>query len=120
MSGPAVRLADVQAELGRERTGRFALLARLLDDALQAVSAPESVPHVLDCGGGSGTYAVPLAARGASVTVVDISADALATLARRAAEAGVGDRVRGVHIIGPDAGTLIAEATEVARERRVA
>jgi len=48
---------------------------------------------VLDCGGGSGTFAVPLAADGARVTVVDISADALATLSRRAAEAGVADRV---------------------------
>jgi len=52
--------------------------------------------RVLDCGGGSGTYAVPLAELGADVTVVDISADALATLARRADEAGVGVRVRGV------------------------
>ena len=51
------------------------------------------MPTVLDCGGGSGTFAVPLAADGARVTVVDISADALATLSRRAAEAGVADRV---------------------------
>jgi SAM-dependent methyltransferase len=48
---------------------------------------------VLDCGGGSGSYAVPLAVAGAAVTVVDISADALATLHRRASEAGVGARV---------------------------
>jgi S-adenosylmethionine-dependent methyltransferase len=53
-------------------------------------------PEVLDCGGGSGRRAVPLAVRGAHVTVVDSSIDALAILARRAAEAGVGDRVNGV------------------------
>lgn len=53
-------------------------------------------PEVLDCGGGSGSRAVPLAVRGAHVTVVDSSIDALAILARRAAEAGVGDRVRGI------------------------
>lgn len=53
-------------------------------------------PAVLDCGGGSGRYAVPLAAGGATVTVVDISIDALATLRRRAAEAGVAERVLAV------------------------
>ncbi|MCW2541335.1 MAG: Methyltransferase type 11 [Frankiales bacterium] len=52
--------------------------------------------RVLDCGGGSGSLAVPLASRGADVTVVDVSADALGTLARRAAEAGVSERVHSV------------------------
>jgi 2-polyprenyl-3-methyl-5-hydroxy-6-metoxy-1,4-benzoquinol methylase len=49
--------------------------------------------QVLDCGGGSGSLAVPLASRGAEVTVVDVSIDALGTLLRRASEAGVSDRV---------------------------
>ena len=48
---------------------------------------------VLDLGGGSGVSAVPLAELGHRVTVVDVSADALATLQRRAADAGVADRV---------------------------
>ncbi len=52
--------------------------------------------RVLDVGGGSGMFAVPLARLGHQVTVVDPSADALATLARRAATAGVGDLVSGV------------------------
>lgn len=51
---------------------------------------------VLDCGGGSGRYAVPLAAAGATVTVVDISIDALATLRRRADEADVAERILAV------------------------
>ena len=51
---------------------------------------------VLDVGGGSGTLAVPLAEAGHDVTVVDPSADALATLHRRADTAGVGMRVRGL------------------------
>jgi S-adenosylmethionine-dependent methyltransferase len=51
---------------------------------------------VLDVGGGSGMFAVPLAQLGHQVTVVDPSADALATLHRRAATVGAGDRVRGV------------------------
>ena len=48
---------------------------------------------VLDCGGGSGSLAVPIAALGSRVTVVDSSADALAILSQRAEEAGVLDRV---------------------------
>jgi S-adenosylmethionine-dependent methyltransferase len=52
--------------------------------------------RVLDVGGGSGMFAVPLARLGHDVTVVDPSADALATLRRRAENAGVGGRVRGM------------------------
>lgn len=52
--------------------------------------------RVLDCGGGSGSLAVPLASQGAQVTVVDVSIDALSTLMRRAAEAGVSERVSAV------------------------
>jgi S-adenosylmethionine-dependent methyltransferase len=52
--------------------------------------------RVLDCGGGSGSLAVPLASRGAEVTVVDVSIDALSTMLRRATEAGVRDRVTAV------------------------
>lgn len=52
--------------------------------------------RVLDVGGGSGNLAVPLARLGHDVTVVDPSADALATLSRRAQTAGVGARVHGV------------------------
>ncbi len=63
--------------------------------ALRALAAGQPL-EVLDVGGGSGTRAVPLAVDGCRVTVVDPSMDALATLRRRAAEAGVADRVRGV------------------------
>jgi 2-polyprenyl-3-methyl-5-hydroxy-6-metoxy-1,4-benzoquinol methylase len=52
--------------------------------------------QVLDVGGGSGMFAVPLARLGHDVTVVDPSADALATLQRRAQNAGVAARVRGL------------------------
>ena len=85
----------MQVDIGRERTGRFAVMSRLLTDALRsATGAGTAATAVLDCGGGSGTFAVPLAALGADVTVVDISADALATATRRASEAGVGHLVR--------------------------
>jgi S-adenosylmethionine-dependent methyltransferase len=51
---------------------------------------------VLDAGGGTGGFAVPLAELGHRVTVVDASPDSLAALARRAAEADVADLVRGL------------------------
>ncbi|MGK5632437.1 methyltransferase [Streptomyces sp. URMC 123] len=54
------------------------------------------VLDVLDAGGGSGQFAVPVARLGHRVTVVDPSPNALFALERRAAEAGVADRVRGV------------------------
>jgi 2-polyprenyl-3-methyl-5-hydroxy-6-metoxy-1,4-benzoquinol methylase len=51
---------------------------------------------VVDVGGGTGGFAVPLAREGHHVTVVDASPDALAALTRRADEAGVGGSVRAV------------------------
>lgn len=51
---------------------------------------------VVDVGGGSGTRSVPLAVQGCRVTVIDPSIDALATLRRRAEDAGVAGRVRGI------------------------
>jgi S-adenosylmethionine-dependent methyltransferase len=51
---------------------------------------------VVDVGGGTGVFAVPLAEAGHRVTVVDTSPDALAALTRRATDAGVGDRVSAV------------------------
>lgn len=75
MRGAAVHRA-LEAEVGRVRRG-----------------PGDGSPRVLDVGGGSGTWAVPLAAAGCTVIVVDTSPNALATLARRAGEAGVTERV---------------------------
>ena len=52
--------------------------------------------RVLDVGGGSGAWAVPMAVEGCQVTVVDTSPNALAALLGRAREAGVADRVLAV------------------------
>ncbi|MCP2256948.1 Methyltransferase domain-containing protein [Streptoalloteichus tenebrarius] len=75
-------------------------------DAVQRVLEAELVaarerrhgadPLVLDVGGGSGVWAVPLAAAGCLVTVIDSSPNALATLRRRAEEAGVAGRIAAV------------------------
>jgi SAM-dependent methyltransferase len=59
---------------------------------------------ILDAGGGTGGFAVPLAQLGHTVTVVDPSPDALASLDRRAAEAEVTGRIHGVQ--GDAAGLL--------------
>jgi len=48
---------------------------------------------VVDVGGGSGVWAVPLAAAGCLVTVVEPNPNALATLRLRAQEKGVLDRI---------------------------
>jgi 2-polyprenyl-3-methyl-5-hydroxy-6-metoxy-1,4-benzoquinol methylase len=64
----------------------WAVLSRELDRAAKPV-------HVVDVGGGTGGFAVPLAQAGHQVTVVDASPDALAALTRRAAEAGVGAQI---------------------------
>lgn len=58
---------------------------------------------VVDVGGGTGGFAVPLAESGHDVTVIDASPDALAALTRRAAEAGVAARV---HALQGDADSL--------------
>jgi SAM-dependent methyltransferase len=58
--------------------------------------SPGAAPAVLDVGGGSGAWAVPLARLGCAVTVVDHSPNALAALQRRAREAGVAELVTAV------------------------
>jgi SAM-dependent methyltransferase len=77
---------------------RTAVVWEVLRGALErrAKAADRPVLDVLDTGGGTGNFAVPVARLGHRVTVVDPSPDALFALERRAAEAGVTDRVTGV------------------------
>lgn len=77
---------------------RTAVVWEVLQDALdrRVKATGRQALDVLDTGGGSGNFAVPLARLGHHVTVVDPSPNALFALERRTAEAGVADRVRGV------------------------
>lgn len=77
---------------------RTAVVWEVLQGALdrRAKAAGKESLDVLDTGGGTGNFAVPVAELGHRVTVVDPSPNALFGLERRAAEAGVADRVRGV------------------------
>jgi len=63
------------------------VLATVLEQALE--ESPGDSLVVVDAGGGTGGFAVPLAEAGHRVTVVDPSPDSLAALQRRAAERGL-------------------------------
>ena len=91
---------------GARRALRTAVVWSALQEALarQVDGLGRDRLDVLDLGGGTGGFAVPLAQGGHRITVVDPSPDALAALERRAAEAGVRDRVRAVQ--GDAAGLL--------------
>jgi SAM-dependent methyltransferase len=99
-------------ETASTRTARPLVTARTA--AVWAVLRRELQRHagrelsVLDVGGGTGGFAVPLAEAGHTVTVVDASPDALAALTRRAADAGVADRVRAVQGDGDALAGLVA------------
>ncbi|MFG3129388.1 methyltransferase [Streptomyces tendae] len=105
-SQPRPHPAAPRSEPSRSRSAlRTAVVWDVLQDALdrRVKATGRQALDVLDTGGGSGNFAVPVAGLGHRVTVVDPSPNALFALERRAAEAGVADRVRGVQ---GDAGGL--------------
>jgi SAM-dependent methyltransferase len=81
-AGPGGSAGPASARRAQARTA-------VLWQALRAVLDAEGPREVLDVGGGTGGFAVPIAELGHRVTVVDPSPDALAALERRAAETGV-------------------------------
>ncbi len=74
---------------------RTAVVWEVLSAVLSETDPGGNGLDVLDAGGGTGGFAVPLAAAGHRVTVVDPSPDSLAALQRRIAEKGLSDRVVG-------------------------
>jgi SAM-dependent methyltransferase len=78
---------------------------RVLED-----DAPGRQARIVDIGGGTGGFAVPLAELGHTVLVIEPSPDALAALDRRARERGVADRVTGQQGDLADLPTLVDEA----------
>lgn len=79
----------------------------------RAAVTGRSALDIVDVGGGTGGLAVPFAALGHNVTVVDPSPDALAAAQRRAAEAGArlasvqGDAASLDGVVGPAAADLV-------------
>lgn len=65
-------------------------------DAVEVAGGGESSLDILDLGGGTGGDAVRLAQVGHTLTVVDPSPDALASLHRRSVELGVENTVAGI------------------------
>jgi S-adenosylmethionine-dependent methyltransferase len=98
---------------------RDSIRSRMVWDVLSAVVSARVAAtgrpalDIVDVGGGTGGLAVPFAALGHDVTVVDPSPDALAAAQRRAAEAGA--RVASVQgeaasldsVVGPGAADLV-------------
>jgi SAM-dependent methyltransferase len=99
-------VADRADRLRARGSVRTAVVWRSVLEMLDelAISVGHDDLDVLDAGGGTGGFAVPLAELGHRVTVVDASPDSLAALERRAADAAVTDRVRGLQ---GDAATLL-------------
>ncbi len=84
--GPATARGSQPAR----RVVRTAVVWEALQQALATAHRDSDGPlDVVDVGGGTGGFAVPLAELGHRVTVVDPSPDALAALERRAREVGV-------------------------------
>jgi SAM-dependent methyltransferase len=96
-------------ETAPPRTARTAVVW----DVLREVAGGSQPLDVLDVGGGTGGFAVPLAALGHRLTVVDPNPDALASLQRRAGEAGVevravqGDAAGLLDVVGPGSADLV-------------
>ncbi len=94
---------------------RTAAIWAAVDAVVQRRSTALGRPlHVLDLGGGTGGLAVPLAAAGHHVTVVDPSPDALAALRRRAAETDPPGAVERITAVQGDADSL----AQILRGRR--
>jgi SAM-dependent methyltransferase len=100
----------VEAQISR-RSVVWDVLREVL--AARAAQTGRDRLDVIDAGGGTGGFAVPLAALGHSVTVVDPSPDSLAAAQRRAAEMDV--RISAVQgeaagldgVVGEDAADLV-------------
>ena len=96
-------------ETAPHRTARTAVVW----DVLREVAGGPQPLDVLDVGGGTGGFAVPLAALGHRLTVVDPNPDALASLQRRAGEAGVevravqGDAAGLLDVVGSGSADLV-------------
>jgi S-adenosylmethionine-dependent methyltransferase len=94
---------------------RFSLVWDVLRDvvAARATEAGRAALDIVDVGGGTGGLAVPFAALGHNVTVIDPSPDALAAAQRRAAEAGAmltavqGEAASLDSVVGPKSADLV-------------
>ena len=82
---------ELSVQWGRQQGAGAGVLWQALRDVVtvRVTQTGRDALDIVDVGGGTGGFAVPLASLGHSVTVVDPSPDSLAAAQRRAAEAGV-------------------------------
>lgn len=89
-------MLSMESPLERPLERRTAARTAIVWEAVRPLLDRRAGQQILDIGGGTGGFAVRMAAEGHQVTVVDPSPDALAALARRADEQGVADRITGL------------------------
>jgi S-adenosylmethionine-dependent methyltransferase len=98
------------AELRSRRSVSQSFLLSLLESQLRSLIPGEArALEVIDVGGGTGGLAATLAGQGHTVTVIDPSPDALASLGRRTAEANLCGRVHGIQGDAADLIELVGE-----------
>ncbi len=94
----------------RRQSVRTGVVWNVVSDLLGTAGTGGAAPaRIVDVGGGTGGFAVPLAELGHKVLVIDPSPDALAALDRRARERGVADLVRGQQGDLSDVTDLVSE-----------
>ena len=96
---------------GPAGSARTAVVWEVLSAALAQADPGGAGLDIVDAGGGTGGFAVPLAEAGHRVTVLDPSPDSLAALSRRTAERGLQSRVTAVQGDLTDLPTLRAPAS---------
>jgi SAM-dependent methyltransferase len=95
----------------RRQSVRTGVVWGAVKAALETIAGSDgSTARIVDIGGGTGGFAVPLAELGHRVQVIDPSPDALAALGRRARESGVADRISGQQGDLADLAGLVVEA----------
>ncbi len=92
---------------GPASNARTAVVWEVLLAALAEADPAGHGLDIVDAGGGTGGFAVPLAVAGHRVTVVDPSPDSLAALQRRAAERDLSDRIVALQGDLSDLATLV-------------
>lgn len=109
---PTAAPTALAADKKRRALGGFFTQQVILEQAhVWQGDRPADRIRIVDLGGGAGGLGVPLAHEGYDVTIVDPSPNALASLQRRAAEAGVADRLRGIQGDSSDLVDLIPPAS---------
>ena len=99
------------AEYRRRRSVSAGFLLELLTGQLAQLDPAGAALEVVDLGGGTGGVAIALAGHGHRVTVVDPSPDALASLERRTAAAGLEGRIVARQGVAADLVDIVGERT---------